>query len=117
MKPGDVVLTPLPQADGQTKPRPAIVLTIIPPFDDAIICGLSTQLRHAVAGFDEVISPEDEDFRRSGLKAASVIRLGYLTVLTPQDVICRIGSVIPQRLKRLLARLGGHFTELAARIS
>ena len=116
MKPGDIVLSPLPQADGQLKPRPAVVLDLLPPFDDALACGISTQLRQAVPDFDEVMRPEDYDFRQSGLKATSVIRLGYVTVLMPDDVICRIGRISPARLKRLLTRLGGHFTELASRI-
>lgn len=117
MKPGDIVLTPLPQADGQVKPRPAVVLALMPPFGDGLACGISTQLRQRVAGFDDMMQPQDEDFRQSGLKAESVTPLGYVTVLMPDDIICRIGSVSASRLKRLLARLGGHFTELASRIA
>lgn len=117
MKAGDIILTPLPQADGQVKPRPAVVLALLPPFDDAIACGISNQLRHAVSGFDEFTGPQDDDYRRSGLKAASVIRLGYITVVMPEDVICRIGAVSPSRLKRMLEGLGKHFTELASGIS
>ena len=30
------------------KPRPAVVLDLLPLFDDALACGISTQLRHAV---------------------------------------------------------------------
>jgi len=117
VKPGDIVLTPLPQADGQAKPRPAVVLDLLRPFNDALACGISTQLRHAVEGFDELVQPVDDDFRQSGLKAASVIRLGYVTVLMPDDVVCRVGSISPARLKRLLARLGDHFTGLASRLA
>ena len=62
------------------------------------------------------MQPDDGDFRQSGLKPASVIRLGYLTVLMPGDVICTIGKISDARMKRLLARLGGHFTELASGI-
>ena len=116
MKPGDIVLTPLPQSDGMVKPRPAVVLDLLPPFDDALACGISTQLRHAVPGFDEFMEPHDDDFRQSGLKASSVIRLGYVTVLMPDDVICRIGFISPARLKRLLQRLGEHFAGLASQI-
>jgi len=117
LKPGDIVLTSLPQADGQVKPRPAVVLDLLAPFGNALACGISIQLRHAVPGFDEFMQPHDDDFRQSGLKGASVIRLGYVTVLMPGDVICRIGKIAPARLQRLLARLGAHFTELASRIS
>jgi mRNA interferase MazF len=115
VKPGDIVLTPLPQADGQVKPRPAVVLALLAPFNDALACGISTQLRHAGPGFDDPIGQQDEDYRQSGLKAESVIRLGYLTVVMPEDVICRIGSVSSPRLRRMPERLGGHFMELASR--
>jgi len=114
VKPGDVVLTPLPQADGMVKPRPAVVLDLLPPFNDVLACGISTQIRHAVPDFDEFMQPQDADFRQSGLKAPSVIRLGYLTVLMPEDVICCIGFISRTGLKRLLGRLGMHFTGLAS---
>ena len=116
MKPGDIVLTPLPQSDGMLKPRPAVMLALLPPFNDGLACGISTQRRHAVPGFVEFMEPVDDDFRQSGLKASSVIRLGYVTVLMPDDVICRIGFISPARLKRLLQRLGEHFAGLASQI-
>jgi mRNA interferase MazF len=34
MTEGDVVLTPLPQADGYVKNRPAVVLRVMPPHGD-----------------------------------------------------------------------------------
>lgn len=42
MKEGDVVLTPVPQANGQIKNRPALFLREMPPFQDALVCGIST---------------------------------------------------------------------------
>ncbi len=71
MKEGDVVLTPLPQADGQIKNRPAIILREMPPYGDFLVCGVSTQLHQEVAGFDDPIRPSDADFATSGLKAPS----------------------------------------------
>jgi hypothetical protein len=44
MNEGDVVLTPLPQADGAIKDRPAIALCQMPP-GDWLVCSVSTQLR------------------------------------------------------------------------
>lgn len=67
MKEGDVVIVPMPQADGMSKNRPAIVLREMPPFRDVLICRVSTQLRQATKDFDEVISPSDADFVSSGL--------------------------------------------------
>ena len=49
MKEGDVVLAPLPQASGQIKNRPAVILRTMPPYGDFLLCGVNTQLRHEVS--------------------------------------------------------------------
>ena len=68
MKEGDVVLTPVPQADGAIKNRPAIILREMPPYRDLLVCGVSTQLNQQVKDFDELLSPSDADFAASGLR-------------------------------------------------
>jgi len=105
MKEGDVLLAPLLQGDGTLKDRPALCLTRMPPFQDFLVCGISTQIQQAVPDFDETIAPADADFRTSGLKAASLIRLGYLAVLPRSEFKGRIGSVSAARRRRLLTRL------------
>ena len=55
MNEGDVVLTPIPQADGLIKNRPVILLRQLPPFKDFLVCGVSTQLEKEVKGFDDLI--------------------------------------------------------------
>ena len=108
MNEGDIALTPLPQANGLTKPRPAVLLRQMPPFGDWLVCGVSTQLRQRVPDFDELIEPSDADFAGSGLKSTSVIRLGFLTVLFGTRLLGIIGRVSPQRHRRLLERLSEH---------
>jgi mRNA interferase MazF len=105
MNEGDVALTPLPQADGRTKPRPAILLRQMPPFGDWLVCGVSTQLQHEVDGFDDQIGPPDADYRMSGLKAPSLIRLGFLVVLPAGRLMGSLGSISPERHQLLLQRL------------
>ena len=51
MNEGDVVLTVLPQADGRLKNRPAAALRKMPPFDDWLVCGITTQQHHEAEGF------------------------------------------------------------------
>ncbi len=102
---GDVALTPLPQADGCIKPRPVILLRQMPPFGDWLICGVSTQLHQEVAGFDDIIETTHPDFRRSGLKSASLIRLGFLAVLPADHLLGALGSISLERHNRLLQRL------------
>ena len=61
MNQGDVILTPVPQANGILKNRPAIFLREMPPYRDLLVCGISTQLHQEVKGFDEVV--DQTDFR------------------------------------------------------
>ncbi len=105
MKPGDVILVPLPQADGQRKRRPAIVLRSFPPFGDWLVCGISTQLPQQVTGLDERITNLDDDFSSSSLRSESLIRLGYLAEYAADEVIGTIGHISSARLSRLLNRL------------
>ena len=86
MKEGDVILTPIPQADGNVKNRPAILLREMPSYGDLLVCGVSTQLHHYVQGFDEIIRPTDADSASSGLVAASLIRLSFLAVLPRRNI-------------------------------
>lgn len=102
---GDVALTPLPQSDGRIKPRPAILLRQMPPFGDWLICGVSTQLHQQVVGFDDIIEPTHQDFKASGLKAASLIRLGFLTVLPAEHFLGVLGTIDSARHEQLLHRL------------
>jgi mRNA interferase MazF len=111
MKEGDVIILPMPQADGVVKNRPAIVLRKMPPFQDVLVYGLSTQLRQAAKGLDEVISANDADFFASGLKAESLIRLGFLVVIPRSKVVGSIGSISSERHKRLLQRLSDYLVQ------
>jgi mRNA interferase MazF len=114
MKEGDVVLTPVPQADGSIKNRPAILLREFPPYKDFLVCGVSTQLRQEVKGFDETILSSDSDFAASGLKSDSLVRLGFLAMLPRAKIAGSIGSVSVERHARLLRTLAHHLTRGAS---
>lgn len=108
MNEGDIALAPLPQADGQLKNRPVVLLRRLPPFDDFLVCGISTQLQQRVIDFDDLIQPGDKEFVASGLKAASVIRLGFLAVLPESGLLGKIGSLSVERRTQLLVNLCRH---------
>ncbi|MCP5054878.1 MAG: type II toxin-antitoxin system PemK/MazF family toxin [bacterium] len=108
MEQADIILTPVPQSDGKIKNRPAVILRVMPSYGDFLVCGVSTQLHHYVKGFDQIISPADEDFKSSGLVAKSLIRLGFLSVLPRSRVMGSIGSISPARHKRLLNSLSDY---------
>lgn len=111
MKEGDVIVVPMPQANGVVKNRPAIVLREMPPFRDVLICGVSTQLRQAAKDFDEVISANDTDFVTSGLRAESLIRLGFLVVIPRSKIVGSIGSISSKRHKYLLQKLSDYLVQ------
>ena len=64
MKEGEVVIVAMPQANGTIKNRPTIVLREMPPFQDMLVCGVSTQLHQEVKDFDEIISRLEREFQR-----------------------------------------------------
>lgn len=76
----------------------------MPGFGDFLVCGISTQLQQLIPDFDEVIDLRDGDFGQSGLKAPSLVRLGFLAC-PQQDFHGRIGRISRERHRRLLDRL------------
>jgi mRNA interferase MazF len=108
VKEGDIILTPMPQTDGKIKNRPAIYLREMPPFRDALVCGVSTQFHHLTADFDELITSQDDDFPAIGLISDSLIRLGFLAVLPRRKILGSIGSISAERHQRLLHRLSNY---------
>jgi mRNA interferase MazF len=111
MNEGDVILTPLPQADGKVKPRPAVALREMPPYGDFLVCGVSTQLHQAISGFDDLITGQDDDFAGSGLMTGSLIRLGFLGLLPRKNILGSIGAISPERYRRLPQRLSAYLVE------
>ena len=107
MESGRIILAALPQSEGKSKLRPALVLKIMPPYNDLLVCGISTQIHQEVIGFDEILDSKDNEFLLSGLVQTSLIRLGYLAILPKLVVAGSIGKVSLQRLKLLKHRLSG----------
>jgi mRNA interferase MazF len=105
VKEGVVALAALPQSDGQTKLRPVLLLKQFPGYGDWLVCGISAQLWQEIAGFDEVIAESDADFMATGLKSASVVRLGFLASLPNAAITGVIGELASERRQRLLSRL------------
>ena len=106
-QPGQIVLFRFPQADlAEGKLRPALLLSQLPgAYDDWLICLISSQTRHYVADFDELIQESDADFATSGLKLTSVVRTGRLAVVEGNVLLGATGQIAPDRLQRIKRRL------------
>ncbi|MGW8258291.1 MAG: type II toxin-antitoxin system PemK/MazF family toxin, partial [Thermoguttaceae bacterium] len=97
----------LPQAgDGPAKLRPALVLSELPgPYQNMLICGISTRLQDLQSDWDELVNPGEVDFAASGLHRVSAIRLSYLYAAESTELSGVIGRISKERLLRLLKRL------------
>ena len=110
MTPGDVVLISLPVLGGSTsKLRPALLLAELPgPYQNRLLCGISTQLHKLGATWDELIQPGDADYQASGLHRTSIIRLSYLHAADAGEIAGAIGQIAAARLQRLRQRLSDY---------
>ena len=105
MKEGEIILTNLPQADGNIKLRPVLLLKKLPGYNDSLVCGISTQLHKLIKNFDELIDEKSSNFIQTGLRQSSIIRLGFLAVIPNNKIPGRIGRIDPALHKNLLERL------------
>jgi len=112
MKEGDVVLAALPQSDGKTKLRPVLLLRQLPPpYNDFLVCGISSQLHQKINDFDDLISENDDDFKKSGIIKESIIRLSFLAVTSVNIIAGTIGKISEQRHQKLLRRLSDYLVK------
>ncbi len=106
---GQVVLFEFPQINQEgTKLRPALVVRKAPgPYDDWLICMISSQISQCIADFDEVIDESDPDFESSGLKNSSVVRISRLAVVSKSMLLGAVGEIALGRLEHIHAKLSG----------
>ena len=104
---GHFVLFRLPQTDLKTgKLRPALVLKKVDDrHNDWLICMISSRIYQYNKDIDEIISFEDGDFPKSGLKTESVIRVSRLAVVEEEILIGKIGEISKERLERIKCKI------------
>ena len=102
-----IVLVPFPYIDlSGSKLRPALMVRQASRrFDDWLVCMVSSQLQQAEPDLDEFLSPEDDDFSATGLKASSVVRPSRLAVVEGAMLVGCLGVISDERLERLRQRL------------
>jgi mRNA interferase MazF len=105
---GQLALLRFPHTDlEEGKLRPVLLLRRLPgEYDDWLVCMVTSQLRHTVLGFDEIVQETDGDYAASGLKTASAIRVGRLATVEGDILLGAIGEISDTRLKRIRDRLG-----------
>ena len=104
---GQIVLFRFPHTDlYEGKLRPALLIAKLPgEFDDWLICMISSQTRHYIPGFDELLLENEPDFPDSGLKVGSVIRIGRLAVVEGEILLGSVGQISSDRIIRIKNQL------------
>ncbi|MCC7164923.1 MAG: type II toxin-antitoxin system PemK/MazF family toxin [Anaerolineae bacterium] len=107
MNPGDIVLIRFPQSDlNAGKLRPALVIAVAPGrHADLLLALITSQTQQAVPKFDEMIETDDSDYKITGLKARSVVRLARLASVESSVINARLGRISTKRLTQIKSRL------------
>lgn len=93
------------QGDAQVKWRPAILLKAVPPFNDWLICAVSSQTQRFQPQLDVLLDPTHPDFRATGLSYPSIVRTAHLATIPKQQVEGRIGRLSLATLATLRTNL------------
>ena len=93
MKEGDISIHKVAQPDGSFKMRPVLLLKQMRPYCDWIVCAISTQLTQEVKGFDFIIDEINPEFRLTGLKSSSLVRLGFINTIDKKTIPGTIGNI------------------------
>jgi len=111
MKAGDITVHRVAQPDGSFKVRPVLLLRRMQPFGDWMVCAISTQLRQEVHGFDIVMPDTAPSFKSTGLKGASLIRLGFINTVSKTALPGPIGGLEAKTIKLLQQRLANYLVK------
>ena len=101
----EIVLTVFPFTDlSGEKVRPAVILSAEPKDDDVIVAFISSQLiyRDKIDIFIEKSFPE---FKKTGLKTDSVIRLRKMAAINKKIILGQLGYAGPKIQKEVAKKL------------
>jgi len=108
MEEGSIVRIALPQSDGKLRSRPALVLKKIEPFNDLLLCSISSKLHNEVKGLNIIIGSDHPDFISSRLKYPGLIRVANLFTIPSTVIEGKIGTISKQTYQLILDNLS-HF--------
>jgi mRNA interferase MazF len=97
MNRGKVVLVPFPFDDlSSTKVRPALCLTEpIGPHHHVVLAFIASQIPRDLLETDVLLDATDRDFRRSGLRVRSALRLHRLMTVSTALIQRELGHLSP----------------------
>lgn len=90
----------------EIKFRPAVLLKKLPnDYEDWLVCMITTKLHQEIKNLDITINQDDTDYKDSGLKQKSLIRVSRLAVVNKSQLPGVLGNVSEERLKTIKINL------------
>ena len=94
IKKGDILLVDFPFTDlSQTKLRPALVLWVDATGDDVTLCFISSQDITNLSPEKFILDPSDPEFKNTGLRTISKVRVTRVVTLERRLIKRRIGQL------------------------
>ncbi len=107
MRPGEVYLAQFPFGDiPGMKLRPVLLLTgLLGSVPEVLVAYISSVLPPQLLASDLVIDPNKPEFRNSGLKVPSAVRLHKLATIHSSSVVRHLGFLEPVQQTDVTAKL------------
>lgn len=107
IKAGQIVLFSFPQTNlVKPKLRPALLIQRLPgKYNDWLTCMISSKIAQEIPEFDELLSENDNDYPKSGLKVPSLIRISRLAIQDQELFLGTIGEINFSRLNKIREKL------------
>ncbi|OIO30114.1 PemK family protein [Candidatus Nomurabacteria bacterium CG_4_10_14_0_2_um_filter_30_12] len=107
---GDIVLTPFPFTDlSGNKVRPALILGIQNKGGDITVCFISSSFKNGVDKFDVLIDEKEKEFKKTGLKLKSIIKITKIATLDKVVVLGKIGELSTKNIQKVKKVLKTYF--------
>lgn len=103
---GAVILVPFPFTDlSASKVRPAVIVSENLSGDDVVVAFISSQKTSFLQKTDVLLEEKHKSFNKTGLKTASVVKVGKLATLEKKIILGELGSVDGSIQKEVNSRL------------
>lgn len=105
-KVGNIILTPFPFTDlSGNKVRPALILGTQQRGDDVTVCFISSiinsNLQNKIHKFEVLIDSKDKNFKKTGLKIKSIIKVSKIATLDKAVILGQIGELDIQTINKV----------------
>jgi mRNA interferase MazF len=113
LKPGDIILIDFPfTIPHQSKVRPAVVITETKDkYGDVVVCAISSVFPAKLGKREVAINSNHSDFKQTGLRVDSIIKIDRIATLRKVDIITKIGNCPSDLWEKFIAE----FQKLAQR--